>query len=205
MPISPLTFGMCKNSLDPKVDDLWRKWQALANVEIRSSFGIDSKHMLGGPFNIKEGPLHEAIASKRCHRASSLSAHKWALRRICEARAKSRKCGAPGFVKALLLAKRYTQFAKLYDEGVLPNGIGIAIDLHLFWSGGGNCHPGFFDTWYEMLNEKVRMFEKSTRKEAYKLYRETLEQYVNKGTARAFRLLRPLVPPPSGKIKVGGK
>ena len=73
----------------------------------------------------------------------ALSAHKWALRRICEARAKSRKCGAPGFVKALLLAKRYTQFAKLYDEGVLPNGIVIAIDLQLFWSGGGNCHPGF--------------------------------------------------------------
>ena len=64
---------------------------------------------------------------------------------------------------------------------------------------------GFFDTWYEMLNEQVRMFENITRKESYKLYRETLEQDVNKGTARAFRLLRPLVAPPSGKVKVGGK
>ena len=160
--------------------------------------------MLGGPFNIKEGPLHEAIASKRCHRASSLSAHKWALRRICEARAKSRKCGAPGFVKSLLLARRYTQFAKLYDEGVLPNGISIAVDLQLFWSGGGNCQPGFSDTWYEMLNEQVRMFETSTRKESYKLYRDNIEQDVNKGNARAFWLLRPLVAPPSGKVKVGG-
>ena len=72
----------------------------------------------------------------------------------------------PGFVKAHMLANRYSQLAKLYDEGVLPNVIGIAIELQLFWSGGGNSQPDFFDAWYEMLNEQVRMLEVSSRKES---------------------------------------
>ena len=134
MPKSHLTYGTHKDSslFDAKLNQLWNAWQALANDEIRAAFGIDVKHKLGGALDIKEGPLHEAIASTLCHRASSLSAHKWALRNICEARAKSTNFGAPGFVKAHMLAKRYTQLAKLYGEGVLPNGIGIANGLHRY-------------------------------------------------------------------------
>jgi hypothetical protein len=207
VPNGPLTYGMNKEheGYDFKIDQLWRTWQESANVEIRAAFGIDVKHKLGGSFDIKEGPLHEAIASKLCHRASSLSAHKWALRTVCEARAKNMKQCGPGFVTGKILDKRYSQLAKFCDDGFLPNGIGIAIDLQLFWSGGGNSQLGSFDAWHEMLSEQVRLLEASTRKDSYKCYRETLEGDVRKGTARAFRLLRPLVAPPSGKVRVGGQ
>ncbi len=54
-----------------------------------------------------------------------------------------------------------------------------------------------------MLSEQIGVFEVSHKKEGGKRYREELAEDVKKGTARAFRLLRPLSAPPSGKVKVG--
>ncbi len=91
-----------------------------------------------------------------------------------------------GHTDGQTLAKRYDYLAKAHDHGFLPNGIGIAIDLHICWSGSGNTQPGYFDNWHEMLVEQVRLLEASTRKDSYKRFKETLEIDVQRGTARAF-------------------
>ena len=137
LPIGPLHFGMENTSEDHTkvVDGLWEHWQHLANIEIRANFSIPLDHKLGGAFNIKTGPLHEAMAPKLCHRASSLIAHNWAYRRICEARADAKRQGPRRVVSSHLLAKRYSHLADCFDKNLLPNGIGIAIDLHAYWTG----------------------------------------------------------------------
>ncbi len=57
---------------------------------------------------------------------------------------------------------------------MLPNGIGIAIDLHTYWSGAGNTQVGFFDNWHQMLKEQLRLMESSNRKEGPRKYKEDL-------------------------------
>ena len=90
--------------------------------------------------------------------------------------------------------------ADLHDKKLLPNGIGIAIDLHSYWTGAGNTQVGYFDNWHQMLSEQIGVLEVSHKKEGGKRYREELAEDVNKGTARALRLLRPLsAPPPPAK------
>ena len=69
--------------------------------------------------------------------------------------------------------------------------------------GAGNTQAGYFDNWHQMLSEQIGVLESSSRKEGARKYKEELADDVSKGTARAFRLLRPLVAPPSGKVKVG--
>ena len=98
MPGGLLTFGMKHTDREhaSRVDLIWDTWQALANIESRANFAVPSEHVLGGKFDIRTGSLHEAMASRLCHRASSLSAHNWAFRRVCEARADAKRSGPRG-------------------------------------------------------------------------------------------------------------
>ena len=125
-----LCFGARHYDTVVKADTepLWVEWQQPGNDEIRRNFGVDDRHQLGGVFNIKEGTLHEAMAPKLSHRASTPSNHKCALRKLFQARAHRRSSNGTT-MDSEVMERLVTKLTSANTGGLLQRGISLAQDL----------------------------------------------------------------------------
>ena len=75
-------FGDLKGdkSATKHIEDLWGNWLKGAEVEIRSNFGMESPSKPGAPFEINQGSLQQALASREPMCMKNLKATRWALR-----------------------------------------------------------------------------------------------------------------------------
>ena len=79
-------FGSLKGNLEAKkqVEQLWDDWLKGAEVEIRANFAMETPGMPGAPFDIKQGSLQQALASRENECMKNIKATRWALRRCQE-------------------------------------------------------------------------------------------------------------------------
>ncbi len=79
-------FGGLKDNLEAasQIEHLWDDWLDRAEIEIRSNFGMETPGKPGAPFDIKQGSLQQALASREHMCMKNIKATRWALRRCQE-------------------------------------------------------------------------------------------------------------------------
>ena len=155
----PPSYGAWKDrNLDSKVDMLWLKWQNKANVEICANFDAPLDHPMGGAFPIKQGTLSEALAPRHSQRASAFTEHKWAMRRVQEARADRHKVNNK-ILSPKSLTRVMDHLNKDNKRKLLPQDIGIAEDLQRNWQQACQLVEVPLDAWHLMLKEHIRALE----------------------------------------------
>ncbi len=137
---------------------LWDDWLEGAEVEIRANFGVSTPNKPGAPYDIKQGSLQQALATREAKCMKNHKATRWALRRCQEVVSHYGKgnLAYPPLVSTRL--KWSKSFYKLGASKDLLCAPGIAQDLSKFWS----CTKDIanLQNWVDMLGDQLSTLTK---------------------------------------------